>query len=210
MYITRKTVMSYNNFNALTNDIIELANEVMPNKAIYINFLDNNVQVTMKVSNNNTFVRVNEGEIIPVLNALCNQIDYDNGQPLILNSTKDNDFDEKVKQTIKKSNIGSYLGIPIRFKNGQRFGALCAAHHGESEFETKDIELLEKISNLFSYYLELESIAYKDALTGLFNSQYLLIHQDEMLESGGLAILVDLDYFKAVNDNLGHQVGILF
>lgn len=209
MFITRKTIMSYNNFNALTNDIIELAKAIMPNKAIYINFLDNQVQVTMKVSNADTLVRVNEGETIPVLNALCNQIDYDSGKPLILSNAKDNNFDEKVKKTIENSNLGSYLGIPLRFKNGQRFGALCAAHHDESEFDLKDIQLLEKIANLFSYYLELESIAYKDPLTDIFNTQYLLVHQDEMLTNGGLAILLDLDCFKSINDTLGHQVGDL-
>ncbi|NLK12364.1 MAG: GAF domain-containing protein [Candidatus Phytoplasma sp.] len=56
---------------------------------------------------------------------------------------------ENVNKTIENSNIGSYLGIQIVFKNGQRFGALCAAHHDSSKFDEGDIKLLEKIANLF-------------------------------------------------------------
>lgn len=34
------TILSYTNFNSLSNDIIELAKEIMPDKVIYINFLN--------------------------------------------------------------------------------------------------------------------------------------------------------------------------
>ncbi len=207
MRITKQTVLSYNNFNALTGDIIELAKEVMPNKVIYINFLNDKVQVTMRVSKHNTDVNVKEGITIPVEEALCNQIDYQNAKPLILEKANKNSFDKGVNQTIENSNIGSYLGIPILFKNGTRFGALCAAHHESSPFEQSDIELLEKISKLFSYYLELEHIAYKDALTGLYDTQFLTAHHDEIIADGGLVVMLDLDNFKSVNDNLGHHVG---
>lgn len=207
MKMNRQTILSYHNFNALSNDVIELAKEIMPDKVIYINFLNESVQVTMKVSKHNTNVNVKEGVTIPVEDAICNQIDYPSGKPLILENIRENNFNEKVNKTIEDSNIGSYLGIPISFKNGVRFGTLCAAHHDRSHFEEKDVALLTNIAKLFSFYLELEHIAYKDALTGLYNSHFLLNRQNDILSQGGLTIMVDLDRFKDVNDHFGHQKG---
>ncbi len=48
-----------------------------------------------------------------------------------------------------------------------------------------------------------------DPLTGLVNRTALLEHLDAMIESGDdvAALLIDLDGFKAVNDDHGHRVG---
>lgn len=85
--------MSYKNFELLSNDIISLAKEIMPDKVIYINFLNDEVQVTMKVSRHDTKVNVFEGDEIPVENAVCNNIDYENEKPLILEDIKIRDFE---------------------------------------------------------------------------------------------------------------------
>lgn len=84
MSISKDTILSYYNFESLSNDIIELAKEILPDKVIYINFLNDKVQVTMKVSKHDTNVNVEEGETIPVEDAVCNNIDFENGNPLIL------------------------------------------------------------------------------------------------------------------------------
>ncbi|MCU0105349.1 GAF domain-containing protein [Acholeplasma vituli] len=175
MKINKQTILSYHNFNALSNDVIELAKEIMPDKVIYINFLNEAVQVTMRVSKHNTNVNVKEGITIPIEDAICNQINYPSGKPLILENIRENSFNEKVNKTIEDCNIGSYLGIPISFKNGVRFGTLCAAHHDRSHFEDKDVALLTNIAKLFSYYLDLEHIAYKDAHTLKLFSSFIRI-----------------------------------
>lgn len=60
---------------------------------------------------------------------------------------------------------------------------------------------------------QLETLALRDSLTGLFNSRYLWTRMDEQWATGrreksvSSLVLFDLDYFKRVNDRYGHPVG---
>lgn len=207
MKLNEKTILAYNNFQVLSDAVLKLAKEIMPDKIIYINFLNDDVQVTMKVSKHDTLVSLEEGSTIPVEEAICNRINYKEKKPLIINDFDSFDFGSKVSKTIKDTNMKSYLGIPITFKNGDRFGALCCAHHDQSAFDSHDIELLEKLADLFSYYLELEQMAFKDNLTGLYNTHFLNQLEQKLLSMGGLSIMIDLDHFKDINDRYGHHQG---
>jgi two-component system cell cycle response regulator len=61
-------------------------------------------------------------------------------------------------------------------------------------------------------YLSVE-MAVTDPLTGLHNRRYLARHLETLLKSNSdcgkrLALLIiDVDYFKAINDNYGHDIG---
>lgn len=60
---------------------------------------------------------------------------------------------------------------------------------------------------------QLEKLALRDSLTGLFNSRYLWARMDEQWATGkreksiSSLALFDLDFFKRVNDKHGHPVG---
>lgn len=66
---------------------------------------------------------------------------------------------------------------------------------------------------LHQHFNQLEQAGYKDPLTGLFNRSYFehqLHHQLDLLDRYNIAFavgLIDLDDFKAVNDQLGHAAG---
>ena len=65
---------------------------------------------------------------------------------------------------------------------------------------------------LLDHYQEIQEIALKDSLTGLLNRGALEREIDSRLknmkETDSCALfIIDLDNFKAVNDNLGHQTG---
>ena len=57
------------------------------------------------------------------------------------------------------------------------------------------------------------SLALTDELTGLYNRRYLCAHLDELVGrinrdgTGAVVLLLDIDYFKRVNDTYGHAAG---
>ncbi|WP_417623817.1 diguanylate cyclase [Paremcibacter congregatus] len=60
---------------------------------------------------------------------------------------------------------------------------------------------------------ELRQSAYRDALTGLYNRRHLFefgeaLYQDSPAKKAATILaMIDIDYFKKINDNYGHQVG---
>ena len=58
--------------------------------------------------------------------------------------------------------------------------------------------------------IRLLAVAQRDALTGLYNKEYTQKHIEQILrEKSGTHgfVILDVDYFKQVNDNYGHLVG---
>lgn len=53
----------------------------------------------------------------------------------------------------------------------------------------------------------MEQLAYTDLLTNLPNRRGMYPAVEALIASGGAAMLLDLDHFKRVNDEYGHQVG---
>ncbi len=54
---------------------------------------------------------------------------------------------------------------------------------------------------------ELRSMALHDPLTGCFNRRYLNLFELQQREQGWTAVVIDLDQFKQVNDERGHDYG---
>ena len=75
-----------------------------------------------------------------------------------------------------------------------------------------DVDLSEVVS-LKEENQELESKANIDKLTGIYNRHYFesIIHEkmkNSRLKNGFLSlIMIDIDYFKKINDQYGHDVG---
>lgn len=131
-------------------------------------------------------------------------------EPLLIQDTREHPLTCEMPVTFS-ANVGSYLGVPVFYQNGDFYGTLCAVDSKPSNFSAEHIKTLENLSHLFTYVLELEERATKDLLTGLFNRYYLYKLFDEEISasdtSKGTIMFLDLDGFKKVNDKYGHELG---
>lgn len=72
-------------------------------------------------------------------------------------------------------------------------------------------EVLQETEELRKEVEKLKVNMYQDELTHLYNRKWLRDHymcdEDTSFTKSGCMVMVDLNYFKAVNDTLGHAVG---
>lgn len=109
----------------------------------------------------------------------------------------------------------SFVGVPLI--NGDKVeGAILVMDSRANFFTFDDYKLLEILGqhmNLAmanaSLHAEVERMVVIDNLTGLYNRKYLYdyVTASQAKDEFGSLILIDIDYFKSVNDTYGHQVG---
>lgn len=79
--------------------------------------------------------------------------------------------------------------------------------------EVQDCEWLEKLARLKAENEELKQLVTTDPLTGLYNYRYfeeILCSEMQRTQRTGRPtslVMIDLDHFKAVNDQWGHEAG---
>ncbi|MGN0599137.1 MAG: diguanylate cyclase domain-containing protein [Oscillospiraceae bacterium] len=77
------------------------------------------------------------------------------------------------------------------------------------ELEDMRRQLADKLEQKIKEVTDIKSKSQQDALTGLWNRAYTEGAVNEILEKGGCGALfmIDMDNFKAINDNYGHIEG---
>lgn len=115
--------------------------------------------------------------------------------------------------------IGAALVSPL-VTNRKRIGAICLTSQENQPYDERSLRLISWASQFLSNTLlkvlshaTIEKQAKQDGLTGLVNRRsFDEIIDDEFNRAQNMQmacslILIDLDHFKLVNDNYGHQAG---
>ena len=127
------------------------------------------------------------------------------------------DTEQRAKMIERLRKEGSVLNyeVHLRRKNGDELIASFDAR-GSFDAEGKLVyfdTIVQDITRRVQAKMELERLARTDCLTGLFNRQYLMERFEEEIVRAKrydrplTAMLIDLDYFKVVNDTHGHLAG---
>lgn len=116
---------------------------------------------------------------------------------------------------MEQTNSRSLIGAPI-FVDGEVTGVILVTHRDANYFSYDNYKLLQVVSTHIglaitnaSLHAEMRKMIITDNLTNLHVRHYLdeEIQRKQRTDSQGSLILVDIDFFKLVNDTYGHQVG---
>ncbi len=205
--VTHKSSQYFNQLDKVAEDVITLLSETMDVNTIFLASNDGYSNFIVKAFNRKAAL-LKEGEKTPFEDVLCKLVVDNDSEPIVITNLAENALTFNHPVTLNVGN-GCFIGAPIYKNNGEIYGTICAFDTKPYDFTAYDVRLIKTLSSLLSQTIILEDLMLHDHLTGLFNSFYLKEFFKQEKEAGKQYSLlyVDLDRFKEVNDEYGHDVG---
>lgn len=106
-----------------------------------------------------------------------------------------------------------YAASPLLAPNNCVIGTLCVIDYIPRNLNLEQKEALNILSRQVITQMELDNLAIRDPLTGLFNRRYAEeqlqaeLRKMERKQSTLGLIILDIDHFKKINDTYGHHAG---
>jgi len=122
---------------------------------------------------------------------------------------------EDLIKFVRERFVMEELPVMVISSNNEKDKLLEILKLGVNDFLSKPFlkeEFLIRIINIIDVYEMLrsyEDAAFKDALTDIYNRLFLENKLDDVFKQHKqkTIVMVDLDYFKKINDTYGHQIG---
>ena len=141
---------------------------------------------------------------------------------VIVEDIVNHEYWQAYKGLAQKAGVFACWSEPIISSTGKVLGTFAIYHKKPASPNSSDIERISFAANLAAIAIEnrnarneLEHRAYSDYLTGLANRRYFIEQAEIELsrcnryESELSLIMLDIDFFKKINDTFGHNVGDL-
>lgn len=144
--------------------------------------------------------------------SFCGHTINSNALFVVHDARKDERFSDNPLVT-GEPNISFYIGVPLKGPEGLPVGALCAIGETPVEPSPQQKKLLEDLGQLVESELQLRRESATDALSGLLNRRQfdrlaeIEISRAKRYKHPVAVGMIDVDHFKEVNDQLGHDVG---
>lgn len=134
-------------------------------------------------------------------------------EPLVVTDARTDDRFRHNRLVTGPPHIRTYVGIPLLLSEDVIVGSLCVIDYEPRELVDWQIEALCELAGVVVELLESRRQALVDPLTRTFNRRMLsrLVHKEiahyARHQQPFCFILLDLDNFKAINDQHGHPAG---
>jgi diguanylate cyclase len=207
----------------LTRPLLEMLETVTGLESTYLTTVDLAEGLQHVVyARNSQELQIPEGLAVPWGDTLCKRA-LDEGRPYTDNVADVWGDSDAARQL----GIQTYLSTPVRTDDGALYGTLCAASSRRHPVTAEAGQTLRLFARLIEQHVERERLVDKlqrantelktqaltDALTGLMNRRALmqeLVRLRALAQRNGcwlLAGAIDLDGFKQINDQHGHDAG---
>jgi len=109
--------------------------------------------------------------------------------------------------------ISAYMGAPLVSPDGYAVGSICAIDTRPRNFKVSDGMTMTSFADIVVTELELRLRASVDMLSGLLTRRAFMEQANAQIASVKqgpacfAAVMIDLDFFKSINDRFGHDQG---